>query len=215
MKWENDRSCFAHRGRRGGGGVRFWTPPAKGPAFSLRSFGMQSAVSKVYPELHSQVKAMCTRTLMIWLSSRCSELCNGTLRSRRRCALLKAFAVYFTTCGQHGLILPAPVAMTLKHLGVSALKLHQMLYAECLANGEFLWRMRPKSHMWDHNLRDLPRHRINPMYIWTLYEEDFLGKFKKMGQKTDPRTASKRMLLNALMYIGQRWDPNRFQCRSK
>ena len=114
-----------------------------------------------------------------------------------RAMLLPALSSYISLLGKNGPILSCEDAAEAKKYGMVTLKCNAWLCDDSTRKNLFLWRLRQKDHYWQHTLMDLPRSRMNPLWFDTLREEDFLGKWKRSGQRTDPRSSSKLIYLAA------------------
>ena len=94
----------------------------------------------------------------------------------------------------------------------------QQLAAGADAKNEALWLVLPKHHYVCHVVDDLS-NRLNPRLFANFLDEDFLGKIKKLGRKTNSKTASLRILQRYLVYVSHRWkrrqESGGFRCDFK
>lgn len=76
-----------------------------------------------------------------------------------------------------------------------------------------LWKIVPKFLYMSHIADDIRACRLNPRWTGCSYDEDYLGKLKRVVTKTHPKTCMWRALQRLVLNWAVRWERRRRQGR--
>ena len=122
-----------------------------GTTLSLRTLGLDRLNEKKYPELSSAFKASSTLTMLIFLAWKMKEVCTGTPKSKLRTWACWSLAQYFNVLASSKLVMTKKQCQRAYAAGHLNLLCCQELCRKAHEVHEYLWRLRQKSHYFDHN----------------------------------------------------------------
>jgi hypothetical protein len=82
----------------------------------------------------------------------------------------------------------------LKIAKLVALTSYKALCSESLTMNKNRFPLKPKHHLLDHTVRDACASRLSPTTHWCFSDEDFIGRMKRLSQKTHLTTLPLRVL---------------------
>ena len=145
------------------------------PSFSAAGVGHGENIHE-FPVFKG--KAHNTRCVVAWLQT---VLCrfSGTFPVEN--------ALFFSLCRtlniMHGFdepYLPHRIASEFCEHGRLSLLLYAQLTDQAIKDNRALWPLRPKYHMWDHQIRHVAKPRENPRHSWCFADEDYNGRVVRM-----------------------------------
>lgn len=89
----------------------------------------------------------------------------------------------------------------LKELGPRLVGLYSRFAAKAFADGERMWKLVPKFHLFQHLCEWQAQEWGNPRYFWTYSDEDMVGQMITVAESCHPRTMAVTALYKWLVVV--------------
>jgi hypothetical protein len=174
--------------------------------FSAGSFNLNDA-AKVYPHMHSRVKAAHVRVMIPFIAEKVLELHPPTFEGKLVGTMIWALADFCQCLDRAGKWLSDDETKRALSSGTLYLTSYQALAAANLIRRRCNYKVRPKLHYFAHQiLRQIETSRLNPRHLHCFGDEDFIGRIARLAKLTSGQTTSLRTLQRYLLYIALRWE---------
>ena len=162
-----------------------------------------------FPRLPGAFNATRTKTVMQFLAYKTEQIRAANPADehvRLRAACLAAWASMIEQFDYCGRFFTEDEARLAYQAGRLFLVLYQRLANRAIGENRRLWKVLPKHHYIDHQIRRLKKDRFNPRYRQCFLDEDWMGKVKKIASKTHGASTLHRFIDRYLLHIGFRWS---------
>ena len=120
--------------------------------------------------------------------------------SRALVTCLWGFASTWCICKGAGPWLRRQECQRLERARCAALQSYNVLSASCAAQGKYRYCVVPKLHKLDELLRKAITTGRNPMNVWTMSDEDWIGRMVNLGQSCHARSLTTRAIARFLVH---------------
>ena len=143
--------------------------------------------SLCYPEM--KVKGFDSYIILSWLNDELQRRpCGHGLDMM--CTCIWSIDLWLSTCTHAGMFLTEREQTLKELLGDAFMNLYIGLAAKALADGRWLYRVRPKIHKYHHVALERRQSRYNPHMSATWMDEDWVKRTMRVKRRTHRRTAT-------------------------
>jgi len=162
-----------------------------------------------YPSLSTTIKAATVKRFTYFVCEKLIDLENGDEHMRLRATCAWGISTFLQTSDSCGVVLEDATIDALEYAGRLYILSYASLAERAAISGEYLWKVRPKLHVFDHMISDLRETKLNPARYGAWGEEDFLGKIKALTKHCHGLSVLRTSLLRYMLYLGLRWETRR------
>ena len=141
---------------------------------------------------------------MHFLAEQALAHCSGSEYDKVRATCFWAWCEWCDSLEEGGLILEDTARST--RAGKLFLVCYQYLAVAAHEAGLCLYKVRCKHHYVQHTVRRLEYCSWNPRRQQCILEEDYLGKLKRIANKTAKKNMPTRLLQRYMMFMFVRWN---------